>query len=114
VGHGCRWDRGNVLKSCSFIELSAVAEHHGFLKVLLRGLVNDDIMECGCPSTVKFTFFIIFLYQLLLLLFLLSAVGVSLVERVQHLLGGVCIKLRSESKRPILMAVVWGVLYLIR
>lgn len=81
------------MKSCSFIKLSAVAEHHGFLKVLLRGLMNNDIMECGCPGTVKFTFFIIFLYQLLLLLFLLSAVGVSLVERVQHLLGRLCIKL---------------------
>jgi len=81
------------LKSCGFIKLSAVAEHHGFLKVLLRGLMNDDIMECGSPYPVKFTFFIIFLYQLLLLLFLLPAMGVSLVERVQHLLGRLCIKL---------------------
>lgn len=89
-----RWDRGNVLKSCSFIKLSAVAEHHGFLMVLLRWLMNDDIMESGGPGPVKFTFFIIFLYQLLLLLFLLPASSVSLVERVQqHLLGGAYIKL---------------------
>jgi hypothetical protein len=82
-----RWDRGNVLKSCSFIKLSAVAEH-------LRWLMNNDIMESGGPGPVKFTFFIIFLYQLLLLLFLLPASSVSLVERVQqHLLGGAYIKL---------------------
>ena len=67
------------MKSCSFIKLSAVAEHHGFLMVLLRRLVNDDIMESGCPGSVKFTFFIIVLYQLLLLLFLLPTAGVSLV-----------------------------------
>jgi hypothetical protein len=93
MGYGCRWDRGNVLKRRSFIKLSAVAEHHGFLKVFLRGLMNDDIMECGGPGPIKFTFFIIFLYQLLLFLYLLPTVGVSLVERVQHLLGRVCIKL---------------------
>ena len=81
------------MKSCSFIKLSAVPEHHGFLKVLFRGFMDDDIMECGGPGTVKFTFFIIFLYQLFLLLFLLPAASVSLVERVQHLLGRVCIKL---------------------
>jgi hypothetical protein len=61
--------------------------------MLLRGFMNDDIMECGGPGTVKITFFIIFLYQLLLLLFLLPAAAISLVERVQHLLGRLCIKL---------------------
>ena len=91
MGHGCRWDRGNVLKSCSFIKLSAVAEHHGFLLLLLRWLMDNDIMVCGGPGPgpIKFTFFIIFLNQLLLLLlfFLFPAAGISLVERVQHLLG---------------------------
>ena len=82
------------MKSCSFIKLSAVAEHHGFLMVLLRWLVNDDIMESGCPGSVKVAFFIIFLYQLFFLLFLLPTASVSLVERVQqHLLGGAYIKL---------------------
>jgi hypothetical protein len=68
------------MKSSSFIKLSAVTEHHGFLMVLLRRLMNDDIMVSGCPGSVKVTFlFIIFLYQLLLLLFLLPTAGVSLV-----------------------------------
>ena len=67
------------MKSCSFIKLSAVAEHHGFLMVLLRRLMYDYIMVSGGPGPVKFPFFIIFLYQLLLLLFLLPTAGVSLI-----------------------------------
>lgn len=96
-----------------------MAEHHGFLMVLLWGLMNDDIMVCGGSGPVKVTFLIIFLDELLVLLLLLPTAGVSLIERVQHLqLGGAYIqlriKLRGESKRPDLTGVIWGVLYLVR